>query len=265
MKKQLFIYAFLVCAFPALSQDTLITVKNDTLIGRITDQKQRTVKYTLADDTRGTVHSISKIKLKRLKYNREGQQVNIRPFQPDGTFRSRRRKNLNRAPFAPGNNLLGAGIKRFGINDGINAAYILYEHRFLRNRMSAAISPHFGLSEESLGAAIGLRYMPHPYKRVNFMVGSYLQIWKINRLFRFYSTGQEPSLINKTLTVGSILLNTGAKINLTKNWVIIPEVGWGVPKWGYENDIVVNGKEYTRSYTMLETSWLMQISLGYRF
>ena len=263
MRKQLLTCCLLVLTGSVFSQQQLITLKNDTINAFIIKKGQHSIVYTLPGDSSGRQYRIGKRQVRRII-----KQTGRGDLSPQ-SFSERAHTRLRRPPFEAGSNLLASGIKRFGMNNGITAIYASYERRFFFNRISAVVAPHVALNGALVGGTVGFRYSPNPHARVNFVIGHDLLMWNENQ--RYYNTERLPDktyitrYTTQKINRGALLISTGCRINTGKQWVIVPEVGWGVPYWKGAEMIWKEGLEYERERMSMETAWQAQIGIGYRF
>ncbi|WP_143019690.1 hypothetical protein [Niabella drilacis] len=263
MKKQLLTSCLLVIASCCFSQDRIVTLGKDTIDAIIIKSRQHAVVYRLPGDSSGHRYRMSKRQVRSIIKQTEAGDPPLK------SFRERVHIRMLRPPFEEGSNLLAVGLKRFGMNDGITAAYISYERRFFFNRLSAVIAPQIALGGTLAGGAVGVRYTPAPHARVNFFIGNDLLIWREDQ--RYYNMERLPdkTYITRTVTQkvnrGGLLITTGCKINTGKNWVIIPAVGWGLPLWKGAAAVWKDGLSYQSERMLMETVWQAQLGVGYRF
>lgn len=259
MRKPILTCCLLVLAGGAFGQEQLITLKNDTINAFVIKRGRHSIVYSLPGDSSGRRYRIGKQWI-RLIDTGTGSHA---------SFGKRVNGRLRRPAFEAGSNLAASGIKRFGMNDGITALYASYERRFFFNRLSAVIAPHVSLNGALVGGSVGFRYSPNPHARVNFVIGHDLLIWSEDQ--RYYNMERLPdkTYITRHATQkvnrGALMINTGCRINTGKKWVLVPEVGWGVPYWRGSEVIWKDGLEYRREQRMIETAWQAQIGIGYRF
>lgn len=259
MRKRLLTCCLLVLAGNTFGQEQLITRKNDTIQAFIVKKGRHSIVYTLPGDSSNRQYRIGRQWVRQIDA----------PTGPHSSFRERVSQRLRRPPFEEGNNLLVSGIKRFGMNNGITAVYMSYERRFFFNRLSAVIAPQIALGGTPAGGAVGIRYSPNPHARVNFFIGNDLLSWNEDQ--RYYNRERLPDKTYSTRSVmqkvnrGGLLITTGCKINTGKNWILLPEVGWGLPLWKGAETLWKDGLYYQSERMLMETVWQAQIGIGYRF
>ncbi|MBZ4188744.1 hypothetical protein [Niabella beijingensis] len=262
MKKQPLTCCLLVITSYCFSQDKIVTLRKDTIDASIIKNGRHTIVYSMPGDSSGRQYRIDKRQVHTIV-----EQTGTAGPDPQ-SFRERVRTRVRRPPFEPGNNLLAAGFKRFGVDEGISAVYLSYERRFLYNRLSAAVAPHAGIGRSSFGGAVSLRYTPHPYTRVNFLIGTDLFLWSQDQLYREQLVLTEKYVarsVTERITRGGFLFVTGCKINTGNHWVLIPELSAGVPLGDDRSSVWKDGVEYHRERSFAELIWQAQIAVGYRF
>ncbi|MCD2423829.1 hypothetical protein LQ567_13720 [Niabella pedocola] len=251
------------------AQDTLLFLNQKMIPVHIQKQHRFVLWYIIAGDTAEVIHKVNKRMIRELRYaNGVTMKVSGAPLAGT-TFRERNQVRLNRPPFQEGNNLVGTGIKSFGLRSTITAIYVDYEQRFLHNLAGLGIAPHIGINRESVGAAVSLFYTVAPHLPVNFRVGPVLLMWTEKETFlnRTSTVGQPfiQKYIQERTFRGGVMAKVEFKLNTGKKLSLSPGFAVGRPIWGNEAFIFRDGENYYRQAPFRDILWQWQLGAGYRF
>jgi len=251
------------------AQDTVLFLNQKIIPVHIQKQNRFVLWYIIAGDTAEVLHKAAKRMIREIRYA-SGLTTKASGAPLAGaTFRERNRVRLNRPPFQQGNNLLGTGIKSFGLRSTITAIYVDYERRFLHNLAGLGIAPHIGINHESVGAAVSLFYTVAPHLPVNFQVGPVLLMWTEKETFlnQISAVGQPftQKYIQERTFRGGIMAKVGFKLNTGKKLSLSPGFAVGGPIWGNEAFIFREGENYYRRAPFRDILWQWQLGVGYRF